>query len=47
MNVLFIGKFGEKETEKIIKESAKIKCANNNTNSEGGNIYASCKNLVW
>ena len=54
MNVLFIGKFREKETEKIIKESARIKCANNNTNSKGGNdilkrwtnIYASCKTLV-
>ena len=37
MNVLFIGKFGEKEAEKIIEESATIKCANNNTNSKGGN----------
>ena len=37
MNVLFIGKFGEKETEKTIKESVRIKCANNNTNSKGGN----------
>lgn len=54
MNVLFIGKFGEKEAEKIIEESATIKCVNNNTNSKGGNdilklwsnIYASFKTLV-
>ena len=54
MNVFFIGKFGEKEAEKIIEESATIKCANINTNIKGGNdilkrwsnIYASCKTLI-